>query len=58
MKENKMLKDDELKDVSGGKLKDDWKDILTRIAESYKAENKSYNSFQLWVRNGYYNGEI
>lgn len=53
-----MLKDDELKDVSGGKLKDDWKDILTRIAESYKAENKSYNSFQLRVRNGYYNGEI
>ena len=30
----KILNDDELQDVSGGKLKDDWKDILTRIAES------------------------
>ena len=58
MKEKKMLNDDVLQDVSGGLLKDDWKETLSEIAQSYRDENKSYNLFQLRVRNGYFNDMI
>ena len=58
MKENKILKDDELEKVSWGILVDNWKEILGSYAELYRNKGSSFKSFKGKVLNGKFDDEI
>ena len=50
-----MLKDDELEKVSGGRLIDNWKEIIDENAEEYKRKEIDYTVFRNEIFSGKYN---
>ncbi|MBR5342100.1 MAG: hypothetical protein IK151_09290 [Erysipelotrichaceae bacterium] len=51
MNKRKLLNDEELDKVSGGKLLENWEHTLFEYAKEYKNKNKSHHQFMNDVKN-------
>ena len=52
------LKDDELEKISGGRLRDDWKDQLGHFAKVVCEKGMSFSNFEIEVLRGDYDRYI
>ena len=58
MTDKNMLKDDELDIISGGELKDNWKETIRNFAITSKEKGTSFKNFKYAVQYGRLNADI
>ena len=58
MTDKNMLKDEELDIISGGELKDNWRETIRNYAIASKERGNSYKNFKYDVQYGRFNSDI